>query len=202
MLSNLTVFDFETTGLNPLEERVIEMAAIRVIDGEIVTGFHTLVNPDRPLTPKITEITGITDGMLVGAMAEGIAFRILRNIMGNSLLVAHNAAFDLQFLHCAMQRLSGKTFDNHFIDTMTISRERTTFPHKLVDMCGKYGIELEGAHRALNDVEGCWRLLQKMHEDDPVDGYLNKLGFLNKYGPPAWAPEHAVLFGTNNRYEN
>ncbi|WP_110933780.1 3'-5' exonuclease [Paenibacillus bouchesdurhonensis] len=201
MLSNITVFDFETTGLDPVEERVIEMAAIRVVDGEIVTGFHTLVQPGKQLTSKITEITGITDEMLVDAMDESLAFRILRNIMGDSLLVAHNAAFDLQFLHHALNRLAGRTFTNPFIDTLTISRDRHFYPHKLTDMCGKYGIELEGAHRALNDVLGCWELLKAMHDDEPVDAYLNRLGYLSKYGPPVWVPEHASIFGTQNRYE-
>ncbi|MGN7359975.1 3'-5' exonuclease [Paenibacillus sp. SAF-054] len=201
MLSDITVFDFETTGLNAQTERVIEMAAIRVTGGEIVTSFHALVKPGRLLEPKITEITGITDEMLTDAMDEALAFRILRNIMGDSLLVAHNAAFDLQFLHHALQRLAGKTFSNPFIDTLTISRERHTYPHKLTDMCGRYGIELEGAHRALNDVIGCWELLKAMNAADPVDGYLNKLGYLSKYGPPAWAPQHAYLFGTSNKYE-
>lgn len=201
MLSNLTVFDFETTGLDPVNDRVIEMAAIRVVNGEITTGFHALVDPKRELTPKITEITGITDEMLKGAMDEQLAFRILKNIMGDSILVAHNAAFDLQFLHHGYQRIAGKSFTNSFIDTLTISRERHTYPHKLTDMCEKYGIVLEGAHRALNDVIGCWELLRAMHIAEPVDQYLNKLGYLRKYGPPEWAPEYAQLFGTSNKYE-
>jgi len=201
VLNNLTVFDFETTGLDPVNDRVIEMAAVRVVDGEIVTGFHTLIKTDIELTPKITEITGIYPEMLQGAMDEGLAFRILRNIMGDSLLVAHNAAFDLQFLHYALQRLAGKTFTNPFIDTLTISRDRHTYPHKLTDMCSRYGIELLGAHRALNDVEGCWELLEAMHNEKPVDSYINRLGYLSKYGPPEWAPAYAELFGTSNRYE-
>ncbi|MDF9845114.1 MULTISPECIES: 3'-5' exonuclease [unclassified Paenibacillus] len=201
ILNDITVFDFETTGLNPENERIIEMAAIRVVGGQLVTGFHTLVNPGRKLDPKITEITGITEEMLVDAMDENLAIRILRNIMGSSLLVAHNAAFDLQFLHWAMQRLAGKTFENPFIDTMTISRERTTYPHKLTDMCGKYGIVLEGAHRALNDVEGCWELLKALHEEESVLPFVNRLGYLSKYDPPAWAPAYAELFPTQNKYE-
>lgn len=202
MLNDITVFDFETTGLNPRTERVIEMAAIRVINGQIVSGFHTLVKPGRPLTPKITEITGITDNMLADAMDENIAFRIIRNIMKDSLLVAHNAAFDLQFLHWGMQRLAGKTFDNPFIDTLTISRERTTYPHKLTDMCSKYSVDMEGAHRALNDVEGCWKLLNALNDQESVLPFVNKLGYLKKYDPPEWVPEYATLFPTQNKYES
>lgn len=202
MLNDVTVFDFETSGLNAKEDRVIEMAAIRVINGEIVTEFETLVRlEDRELPPKITELTGIRPEMLAGGMDEMIAFKILRNIMGDSLLVAHNAAFDLQFLHWAMQRIGGKTFRNPFIDTLTISRERHVYPHKLSDMCERYGIELQGAHRALNDVRATWELLMALHLEDSVEPYINRLGYLNKFGPPPWSPEHAILFGTDNRYE-
>lgn len=202
MLKDICVFDFETTGLNHAEDRVIEMAAIRVINGEIVSQFQTLVRFDGELTPKITEITGITDDMLMGGMEEKPAFTALRRVMGpNSLLVAHNAAFDLQFLHHAMQRLADKTFSNPFIDTMTISRDRHTYPHKLTDMTARYGIELTGAHRALNDVIGCWELLKALHAAEPVDRWVNQLGYLSKYPPPEWIPEYATLFPTENRYE-
>lgn len=202
MLSNVTVFDFETTGLKPQQDQVIEMAAIRCIDGEVVSEFRTLVQFAGTLPAKIIEITGITDSMLVGAMDEETAFRVLNRMIGDSLLVAHNAAFDLSFLHFAFQRLAGRSFSNHFIDTLTISRDRHFYPHKLEDMCRRYEIELSGAHRALNDVYGCWGLLQRLHDEEPIDNYLNRLGYLNKYGPPAWSPAHAKLYGTDNRYEN
>lgn len=202
MLNDICVFDFETSGLDPVKERVIEMAAIRVVKGITVSEFRTFVKYDGELVPKITELTGITDADLVGGMEEKTAFLCLRHIMGpSSVLVAHNAAFDLQFLHHAMFRIAGKTFANPFLDTLTIARDRTTYPHKLTHMCEKYGIKLEGAHRALNDVEGTLAVLQKMHVIHPVDEWLNKLGYLKKYGPPAWAPQHAELVPMELKYE-
>lgn len=89
MLSNVTVFDFETTGLSPQRDQVIEMAAIRCIDGEVVSEFRTMIQYNGKLTAKITEITGITDSMLVGGMDEETAFRVLNRMIGDSLLVAH-----------------------------------------------------------------------------------------------------------------
>lgn len=207
LLNDITCFDFETTGLDHVNDRVIEMAAIRVINGEIVSQFQTLVRFDGELTPKITEITGITADMLVGGMEEKQAFITLRKIMGpDSLLVAHNAAFDLQFLHHAMDRIAGKTFGNPFIDTMTISRERYTYRdkaegHKLEGMCARLGIKLEGAHRAFNDVIGCWELLKALHAEEPVDKWINMLGYLQKYGPEKWYPAHAEPFGTDLKFE-
>jgi DNA polymerase-3 subunit epsilon len=201
LLNNVTVFDFETTGLSAENDRIIEVAAIRCINGEIVSTFSTLVKFDGELSQKITEITGLTSSDLVGGLDEDPAFRILSRFIGDSTLVAHNAGFDLGFLHHGLTRLAGRTFSNPFIDTLTISRDRYTYPHKLENMCSRLGIELNGAHRALNDVIGCWELLKKLHADDSVDRYVNKLGYLSKFGPPNWYPKHASIFPTENKYE-
>lgn len=196
---NFTVFDFETTGLDPEKDRVIEIAAILVCNGQVVSEFSTLVN-NGPVSAKITEITGITNEELVHGMSETAAFKFLWHMIGSNVIVAHNAAFDMGFLNFGLYRL-GRSFDNHFIDTLTISREKHFYPHKLTDMCQRYEIALEGAHRALNDVHGCWQLLKKFHEEDGIEQWINKLGYLNKYGAPKWAPGHAELFGTDNKYE-
>jgi len=200
-LDDICVFDFETSGLDHKNDRVIEMAAIRVRYGEVVSEFSTIVKQDIEITSEITRITGITQDQVEKGLNEDTAFKILRIIMGNALLVAHNAAFDLQFLHWSMMRVAGKTFNNPFIDTMTISRDRTTYPHKLIDMCEKYGVELSGAHRALNDVHGAHDLLKALHAEQPVDEWVNRLGYLSKYPAPEWVPEYATVFPTANKYE-
>lgn len=198
---NFTVFDFETTGLDPEIDRVIEMAAIKVCDGKVVSEFSTLVK-NGPVIPKITEITGITNEELEYGMPERMAFQILNRFIGeDNILVAHNASFDLSFLHFALMRLANRTFANSFYDTLSISRDRHYYPHKLTDMCSRYDIKLEGAHRALNDVYGCWDLFKKLDEEETVLRWTNKLGYMSKYGPPKWAPEYAVLFATENKYE-
>jgi DNA polymerase-3 subunit epsilon len=200
-IHDVTVFDFETSGTDPGCDRIIELAAIRCVNGVVISQFQTLVQFNSELPVKITEITGLTAADLTGGMTEDLAFKILRNIAQDSLLVAHNAAFDMAFLHHWMQRTGGRTFSNPFIDTMTISRERHPYPHKLINMTERYGIQLTGAHRALNDVIGTWELLKALHTEKPVDDWINRLGYLSKYGPPKWAPKHAKLFGTTNRYE-
>ncbi|WEK55263.1 MAG: 3'-5' exonuclease [Candidatus Cohnella colombiensis] len=192
-LNNITVLDFETSGLDPARDRVIEMAAIRCYNGEVVSQFSTLVKFEGKLAPKITEITGITADELVNGMDEDTAFRILNRIIGNSTLVAHNALFDLSFLHHALTRLANRTFTNSFIDTLTISRMRHLYPHNLTEMCNRFGIVLEGAHRSLNDVYGCWKLLEKLNEEKSVQADLNRLGYLEKYGAPKWAPQNAIV---------
>jgi DNA polymerase-3 subunit epsilon len=199
-LKDLTILDFETSGLKAARDRVIEMAAIRVIDGELVTQFSTLVRFEDQLPAKITEITGLTSEQLKDGMDEGNAFRILNRVIGDSVIVAHNALFDLSFFHHTLIRLAGRSFSNSFLDTLTICRTRHTYPHTLTDMCARYGIELEGAHRSLNDVIGCWKLLEKLNEEKSVEPDMNRLGYLRKYGTPEWYPEQAKLEGIELKY--
>lgn len=126
-----TVIDFETSGLDPKKDRVIEMAAIRCVNGEIASEFSTLVRYDGKLSAKITELTGITDEMTATGMDEDTAFRILNRMLGDHIIIAHNAAFDLGFLHHSLLRIAGRSFSNGFIDTLTISRARHVYPHTL-----------------------------------------------------------------------
>jgi DNA polymerase-3 subunit epsilon len=190
---SITVLDFETTGLDCEKDRVIEMAAVRCFNGQIVSEFSTLVKFDGDLAPKITEITGIQKSDLEDALDEETAFRVLNRFIGNSIIVAHNAGFDMGFLHHSLMRLAGRSFENDFIDTLTIARTRYPYPHTLTEMCSKLEIELNGAHRALNDVIGCFEVLKKMHELKPMDDFLNRLGYKAKYGKPKWTPNQAIL---------
>lgn len=188
-----TIIDFETSGLDPKKDRVIEMAAIRCVNGEIASEFSTLVRFDGKLSAKITELTGITDEMTTYGMDEDTAFRILNRMLGDNILIAHNAAFDLSFLHHSLLRIAGRSFQNEFIDTLTLSRERHVYPHTLKDMSDRYHIPLIGGHRALNDVIACWELFCKMDAEQPTHDAINKLGYIKKYGPPTWSPPHAKL---------
>lgn len=199
-LDNITVIDFETSGLDPARDQVIEMAAIRCCKGEIVSQFSTLVRFDGILSPKITELTGITSEELAYGMDEETAFRILNRMIGDSCIVAHNAMFDLSFLHYTLLRLANRSFNNSFLDTLTICRSRHTYPHTLKNMCERYGIVLDGAHRALNDVYACWKILEKMNEEESVESQLNVLGYLKKYGMPEWYPRHASMVSMEIKY--
>jgi DNA polymerase III subunit epsilon len=206
LLNDVCIFDFETTGFDFAgNDRVIEMAAVRIRGGHVISEFSTLVcQPEfsTGLPEKITELTGITTEMMRAGMDEKTAFQILNRMMIGSTLVAHNAAFDLAYLHFSLQRLAGRTFSHSFLDTLTIARDRHFYPHKLTDMTARYGIELNGAHRALNDVYGCYELLREMHAEQPVDEWVNTLAYLPKYGPPKWAPEYAKLVPMENKYES
>lgn len=198
----VTVFDFETSGLDPQKDQVIEIAAIRCKGDKVVSEFSTLVQFDGNLNPKIVELTGIEQEDLHYGLTEDTAFRILNRLLIDSLLVAHNATFDLAFLHYTLMRLAKRSFSNPFIDTLTISRDLLYYPHTLKDTCDHYAVTLEGAHRAMNDVYACWEIYKRFAQEVDLHTYMNRLSYLKKYGPPKWAPPYATLVPTENRYKN
>lgn len=202
MLRTITIVDFETTGLDVQVDRVIEMAAIRCVGSQVVSQFSTLIKVPATISDEVTKITGISNQDTMHGLEEDEAFKILDSLLDDSVIVAHNAVFDLGFLHHAYMRYMGKTFGNNFIDTLTVCRDRHYYPHSLKAMCELYEVNAQQAHRAMSDVFSCWGLLMKLDADEPVDSYINKLSYLRKYGPPQWSPEHATLIPTVNRYRN
>lgn len=197
----ITVIDFETSGLNPEKDKVIEIAAIRCKGNKVLSEFSTLVKFEGSLSPKIVELTGIGADDLKDGLDEVTAFRILNRFLQDSILVAHNAAFDLSFLHFTLMRIANKSFTNPFVDTLTISRDILYYPYTLKDTCDQYAITLEGAHRAKNDVYACWELYQKFIQEIDINKYINRLGYLKKYGPPKWIPSYAIIIPSENRYK-
>ena len=98
-LSTYIAFDFETTGLSSENDRIIEIAAIKFEGGEAVDKFVTLVNPERPIDPFITDITGISNAMVSDAPIERNIIDDIINFLEDFPLVAHNISFDISFLN-------------------------------------------------------------------------------------------------------
>lgn len=197
IFSNLTLIDFETTGLSPKNSRVIEFAAVKIVDGQIVDQMVQLINPEYPLPAKIKEITGITDADLAVVPTMQQFHKEMFDFLGDSILVAHNAQFDLWFLDAISEHFRGTNITNQFLDTNLMCVD--AFPYKsakLVDVCERLQIPLTGAHRALNDVLGMWGVLQKFAEEkgeDWIAQYINTLFYFRKWGRKEWYPEHAAV---------
>lgn len=142
------VFDLETTGLNPREGcGIIEVGAVK-IRGETEETFQALANPGHSIPDEITEITGLSDGDIQGQPpAEDVVDRFLE-FAGDSILIAHNARFDLSFL----RHSSPVTVENDYIDTLRLSRQLITADsHSLSALAEMLELPLDRAHRALDD---------------------------------------------------
>lgn len=166
-LPALTVFDIETTGLDPRKgHRIIEIAGVRIENGKITDKtFESLVNPERPIPPEARQINGIGDAdvnaapTIMSVLPEFLAFA------QGSILVAHNAAFDMGFLECEKEFCWGYVELPECFCTMRLSQSLypTAFRHNLDVLSERFGIPLpQGRHRALPDVLQTATILLKM----------------------------------------
>jgi DNA polymerase-3 subunit alpha (Gram-positive type) len=165
------VFDLETTGFKAGVDKITEIAVAKVKNGEIIDEFTTFVNPERPIPKQVQELTHITESMVESAPKIDEILPQFMEFVKGSILVAHNASFDLGFIsHFAKDQ--NLKFDNMAIDTLTISRElyESYENHKLGTIANNMGISLEGAHRAINDVRATVQVFNQMIED------INKKG--------------------------
>lgn len=159
------VLDLETTGLSFRTEKITEIGVMKVKDGEVIEEFSTFVNPEKPIPPKVVEVTNITDDMVKDAPTIEEVFPKLLEFLGDSVLVAHNADFDIGFLKYNAKNL-GYTLDNTYLDTLRLAK--SLFPdfkkYKLGIIADKLGIKVEVAHRALDDVDTTVKVLKVMFE--------------------------------------
>jgi DNA polymerase III epsilon subunit family exonuclease len=149
-----TFLDCETTGLSPrYGDKICEIALLKVRGGEVQESYQTLVNPGRPISPGAMAVNGITDAMVKDAPSfSEIAEKLIR-IIGDSVIVAHNAKFDLGFLSTQFQNARIPLFDNVVIDTLLLARRHYHFPsNSLGNICTFLNFSVKDEHRAMGDV--------------------------------------------------
>ena len=149
-------FDLETTGLSAQNDVIIEIGAVLFQDGQAVESFQTFVDPHRKLTPKIIELTGITDSMLVGAPNIEEALPKFLEFCGDRPLVAHNADFDVSFVTAACERLKLDYIPTS-VDTLILSQNLMPqlSKHKLNIVADALSLPEFNHHRASDDAKTC-----------------------------------------------
>ena len=166
--NSFVAFDFETTGLGA-REKITEIGAVKVKDGYMVARFSSLTDPQKPIDPMITAITGITNEMVQGKPTAQQLMPSFYEFTEGLPLVAHNAAFDCRFLEreaCA----AGCFFDQEVFDTLYYAKR--VLPglssYKLTVLCQLLGISQSDAHRAWCDAEAAARLYMYLRSKDPT----------------------------------
>ena len=164
---SFVVFDTETTGLSFTDDRLTEIGAVLIENGKIVDQYGTFVNPEKPISAKITELTGITNEMVKDAPPPEVALKDFLDWCGGKTLVAHNAyGFDMRMLYAAAKRANIEC-TNPYIDTLPLAQSLYIgLKNYKLDTINKY-LELESFnhHRAVDDAAALGRIFCRMIED-------------------------------------
>ncbi|WP_419392468.1 PolC-type DNA polymerase III [Cytobacillus praedii] len=166
------VFDVETTGLSAVYDTIIELAAVKIHDGEIIDRFESFANPHHPLSATTINLTGITDDLVENAPEIEDVLKDFHEWTGDAILVAHNASFDMGFLNVGYKKINLGKAANPVIDTLELARflYSEMKNHRLNTLAKKFDIELTQHHRAIYDAEATGYLLLKMLKDATEKG--------------------------------
>lgn len=166
--TTFVVLDLETTGLSPEVDRITEVGAVKVRGGEVLGELQTLVHPGRGIPPAITAVTGITDAMLAGAPSIRAVLPTLHEFLGRSVLVAHNASFDVRFLRAAYARERDEAFEPVVVDTARLARrllrDEGLRDRRLGTLARHFGSRVVPDHRALTDARATVDVLHGLLE--------------------------------------
>ena len=176
------VFDLETTGFSPIKDRIIEIGAVKVEHGVITDKFSTFVNPKVPIPFQITQLTSVTDQMVMGAPDIETVLPQFLEFIGDAALVAHNASFDVSFIE---QNCRYQDIQPDFTSVDTVSMARILLPtlskYKLNVVANALHISLENHHRAVDDAGATAEIFVKFVEMLKDRGIYD-LAKLNQFG--------------------
>ncbi len=172
-MNQYVIFDLETTGLNSKYAEIIEISALKIIDGSVADEFNTLVKPFNAIDASATAVNGITNNMVANAPCITDVFFDFLNFIGTDILVGYNiASFDLPILR-RIANTFGKEMQNEYIDILYLAREKLSFlPNcKLTTVAAYFGVSVDGAHRALTDCyisKSCYEKILELSPCKPI----------------------------------
>ncbi len=198
------VFDIETTGFSAIKDKIIEIGAVKVVNGKIVDKFSTFVNPERPIPFEITKLTSITDDMVMEYPNIEVILPQFLEFAKDAVLVAHNASFDVGFIeqNCRYQDIEPK-----FISVDTVALARMLLPtlskYKLNIVAKALGISLENHHRAVDDAGATAEIFVKFVEMlkerniTTLKG-INQFGDMNPNSIRKLPTHHIIILAKND----
>ena len=198
------VFDIETTGFSNVEDRIIEIGAVKVQGGEIVDSYSTFVNPGIPIPFEITNLTSITDEMVMESPKIDVILPEFLEFVGEAALVAHNASFDVGFIEQNCKNL-GLPHKYTYLDTVALARVLlpTLAKYKLNIVAKALGISLENHHRAVDDAGATAEIFVKFVEmlkerDITTLAEVNRFGDTNQDAIKKMPTYHAIILAKND----
>lgn len=173
--------DVETTGTIAAKDKITELGALKVQGGAVVDSFETLVNPGRYIPYDITHLTGITDDMVHNAPTIGEVMPRFLTFLGDAILIAHNASFDLRFINAELLALGLNRLDNVVLCTYKLGRRIFTESkqHSLNKMSKFFGVVNASPHRAGSDAAACAQIFINMLYRMPEKGIFTLKNLLN-----------------------
>ncbi|MFQ7311082.1 MAG: PolC-type DNA polymerase III [Sellimonas sp.] len=203
LFDTYVVFDLETTGFSPIQDKIIEIGAVKVENGQITEKFSTFVNPKIPIPFEITKLTGITDEMVVDAKPIEEVLPEFLGFIKDAVLVAHNAGFDVSFIeqNCRYQNIKP---DFASVDTVALARVLlpTLSKYKLNVVAKALNISLENHHRAVDDAGATAEIFVKFVDMLKERGIttlkgINQFGSMNPDAIRKLPSHHAVILAKN-----
>ncbi|MFR5632308.1 MAG: PolC-type DNA polymerase III [Monoglobales bacterium] len=197
------VFDIETTGFSPEKNKIIEIGAVKVVNGQITDKFSTFVNPDVPIPFEIEQLTGINDNMVLSSPGIEVILPQFLEFCKDCALVAHNASFDVSFISW-QAALQGLEFEPTVLDTVAIARQLLPSLNrfKLDTVAKALNISLENHHRAVDDAGATAEIFVKFVEMLRARGVenLDQLNEMSELSPDTIKklPTHHVIILAKN----
>lgn len=204
MLKSYIAFDVETTGLNPVQDEIIEIGALKVREGRVAERFIEFIRPSSSISSFVSELTGITDAMVAEARPRKDVIRDFLAFCEDDVLVGHNISFDYGFVKTDAAA-SGMDFEKKGIDTLKIARQALPGlgSKSLESLCEYYGILNNSAHRAYHDALATAKLYQTLaHYFEPTAPKLFvPARLIFKIKPPQPATPKQISFINNLIYK-